>query len=127
VERLLYAIIVDKYEIEKLADGETREVLHLPYVLAPYKVAVLPLATKLADKAQEVYKLLATNGLSATFDVSGSIGKRYRRQDAIGTPYCVTFDFDSLEKATVTIRNRDSMKQETIAIDKLLDYFKKIN
>jgi glycyl-tRNA synthetase len=124
---LLYALVIDKYEIEKLPDSETREVLHLPYNLAPYKVAVLPLANKLADKAQEIYKLLVANGLSATFDVSGSIGKRYRRQDAIGTPYCITFDFDSLEKATVTIRNRDSMKQDTIAINKLLDYFEKIN
>jgi glycyl-tRNA synthetase len=127
VERLLYALIVDKYEIEKLKDGESREVLRLPYLLAPYKAAVLPLATKLSDQAQVVYKTLVASGLSVTFDVSGSIGKRYRRQDAIGTPYCITFDFDSVEKQTVTIRNRDNMKQETIAINKLIDYFQKIN
>jgi glycyl-tRNA synthetase len=127
VERLLYALIVDKYEIEKLKDNETREILHLPYSLAPYKAAVLPLATKLSDQAQVIYKTLAASGLSVTFDVSGSIGKRYRRQDAIGTPYCITFDFESVEKQTVTIRNRDTMKQETIAINQLLDYFKKNN
>jgi glycyl-tRNA synthetase len=117
---------VDKYRIETLKDNETREVLALPYALAPYKVAILPLVNKLADKAQEVYQSLVANGLTVVYDASGSIGKRYRRQDAIGTPYCVTIDFDTLEKQTVTIRHRDSMQQETIDVNKLLSFFNNI-
>jgi glycyl-tRNA synthetase len=95
----------------------------LPYVLAPYKVAVLPLATKLSEQAREIFNTIINKNISAAFDVSGSIGKRYRRQDAIGTPYCITFDFDSVEKKTVTIRDRDTMKQEVIKIEQILEYF----
>jgi glycyl-tRNA synthetase len=116
VERLFYATIVDKYEIEKLPEGETREVLKLPYCLAPYKLAVLPLTNKLNEPAQKIYSALKEQSLEVTYDTSGSIGKRYRRQDAIGTPYCLTYDFESQEKQTVTIRHRDSMKQERINI-----------
>jgi glycyl-tRNA synthetase len=125
VERLLYAIIVDALEIEKLKDNETREVLHLPFSLAPYKVAVLPLVNKLDKEAKKVFETLVESGIEAIYDVSGSIGKRYRRQDAIGTPYCITYDFEASENKTVTIRHRDSMKQERVAINKLVDFLKK--
>jgi glycyl-tRNA synthetase len=125
VERLFYALVVDKYEVEQLPDGETREILKLPYSLAPYKVAVLPLVNKLVEPTQKLYESLRTQGIEATYDTSGSIGKRYRRQDAIGTPYCITYDFDSLENQTVTIRYRDSMKQERIPIANIKDFLTK--
>jgi glycyl-tRNA synthetase len=125
VERLLYAIVVDALEIEKLKDDETREVLHLPFALAPYKVAVLPLVNKLNKEANKVFTTLVDAGIETVYDVSGSIGKRYRRQDAIGTPYCITYDFEANDDKSVTIRHRDSMKQERIAINKLVDFFKK--
>jgi glycyl-tRNA synthetase len=125
VERLFYALIVDKYEIESLKDGETRELLKLPYALAPYKLAVLPLTKELNDLAFTIYQELRTSGIEAIFDASGSIGKRYRRQDAIGTPYCCTYDFESKEKQTVTIRYRDSMKQERISISEIQAFLNK--
>ena len=92
-----------------------------PY-LAPVKVAVLPLSKKLSDEAYKVYETLITK-FYCEFDESGSIGKRYRRQDEIGTPYCVTFDFDSLEDNKVTIRDRDTMEQTRVAIDELISWF----
>jgi glycyl-tRNA synthetase len=125
VERLLYAIVNDKYEIEKLKDNDSREVLHLSYELAPYKVGVLPLTNKLNKQSKKIFNLLVNEGIEATYDASGSIGKRYRRQDAIGTPYCITYDFDSIDKKTITIRERDSMKQKRIKIDKLIEFFNK--
>ncbi len=85
---------------------------------------MLPLTNKLNDQSKEVLNLLLNNSISCAFDTSGSIGKRYRRQDAIGTPICITFDFDSLEKQDVTIRHRDSMKQERIKIDELINFIK---
>lgn len=121
VERLFYAIISNFYEVEQL-ENDSREVLRLPFDLAPYKVAVLPLTNKLNEQTKEVFDKLLNASISTTFDTSGSIGKRYRRQDAIGTPICVTFDFDSLEKQDVTIRHRDSMKQERIKISDLTKY-----
>ncbi|MDR1991341.1 MAG: glycine--tRNA ligase [Mycoplasmataceae bacterium] len=127
VERLFYAVIVDKYRIEKINDNETREVLHLPLALAPYKIAVLPLVNKLSKDAKMIYESLVEQGLEATYDVTGSIGKRYRRQDAIGTPYCLTFDFDSLTSKTVTIRDRDTMKQKRISISEIVDYLQEAN
>lgn len=92
--------------------------------LAPYKVAVLPLTKKQSDKASEVYSMLAKH-FSCEFDVAGQIGKRYRRQDAIGTPYCVTVDFDTLEDNAVTVRDRDTMEQIRLPIDELVDYISK--
>jgi glycyl-tRNA synthetase len=127
VERLFYAIIVDKYEIEKLPNDETREVLRLPYKLAPYKLAILPLTNKLNEFAHQIYQELRTSGYETTFDTSGSIGKRYRRQDAIGTPYCLTYDFESQADKTATIRHRDSMKQERIPITQIKEFLCKNN
>ena len=111
VERLLYAIIVDSYYEEKIDEENTRVVMKLIPELSPYKFAVLPLSNKLSDKAELIFNNLLSKKIIATYDGSGSIGKRYRRQDAIGTPYCITVDFDTLENDTVTIRDRDSMKQ----------------
>ena len=122
VERLLLAVLTDAYEEEALEGGETREVLHLHPALAPVKIAVLPLVNKLNDKATEVFKMLAKDFI-CEYDTSGKIGKRYRRQDSIGTPYCVTVDFDTLEKGLVTVRHRDSMKQDVVAVEDLKAYF----
>ncbi len=121
VERLLLATLTSAYEEETLENGETREVLHLNPSLAPVKVAVLPLVNKLNDKATEVYQMLIKDFV-CEYDTSGKIGKRYRRQDAIGTPLCVTIDFDTLEDDAVTIRNRDTMEQERIKINELTNY-----
>ena len=122
VERLLLAVLTDAYEEEELEGGETREVLHLHPALAPIKIAVLPLVNKLNEKATEVFKMLAKDFI-CEYDTSGKIGKRYRRQDSIGTPYCVTVDFDTLEKGLVTVRHRDSMKQDVVAVEDLKAYF----
>ena len=122
VERLLLAVLTSAYEEEALEDGETREVLHLHPALAPVKIAVLPLVNKLNDKATELFHQLS-NKYICEFDTSGKIGKRYRRQDAIGTPYCITVDFDTLENNTVTVRMRDSMEQIRLSIDELDAYF----
>ncbi len=124
VERLFYAICCDCYEEQQL-ENDTRVVMHLPYKLAPYKVAVLPLVNKLNDEAKKIFDNIIEHNISATYDTSGSIGKRYRRQDAIGTYYCITFDYDSLNDHKVTIRNRDSMEQERIDIDQVLNYLNK--
>jgi glycyl-tRNA synthetase len=124
VERLIYALLCDKYEIQQIENNESREILHIPYNIAPYKVAVLPLVNKLNDDAKVVFELLINSGISATFDTSGSIGKRYRRQDAIGTPKCITFDFETLESKKVTIRDRETMKQIRVSIEELPDFFK---
>jgi glycyl-tRNA synthetase len=91
--------------------------------MAPIKIAVLPLTNKLKDEAYEIYELLNKHFM-VQYDTSGAIGRRYRRQDAIGTPYCVTFDFDSLDDKKVTVRMRDSMEQERVSIDNLVSYFK---
>ena len=122
-DRVLLAFLCDAYNEETLEDGDTRIVLKLDKTLAPYKVAVLPLSKKLSEDAEKVYEELQEY-FSVTFDETGSIGKRYRRQDEIGTPYCVTFDFDSLEDNMVTVRDRDTMKQERIEILKLVEYLK---
>ena len=117
-------MLCDSYEEESLEDGETRVVMKLLPALAPYKVAILPLTKKQSEKASEVYSLLAKY-FNCEFDVAGQIGKRYRRQDAIGTPYCVTVDFDTLEDNTVTLRDRDTMEQIRLPIDELVDYISK--
>ena len=120
-DRFTLAVLCDAYEEEALENGETRVVMHFHPFLAPYKVAVLPLQKNLNEKAKEVLKKL-NKTFMCTYDESGSIGKRYRRQDEIGTPFCVTIDFDTLEDNTVTIRDRDTMKQERVKIDDLVSY-----
>lgn len=117
-DRVTLAFLCDSYEEEELEDGDTRVVLHLHPAIAPYKVAVLPLSKKLSDKAEEVYEMLSKKFM-CDYDETGSIGKRYRREDEIGTPYCVTVDFDTLEDNTVTIRDRDTMQQVRLKIDEV--------
>ena len=120
-DRVVLAFLCNAYEEEEI-DGDTRVVLKLHHALAPYKVAVLPLQKKaLGEKSEEIYRMLSKR-FSATYDESASIGKRYRRQDEIGTPYCVTIDFDTLDTDTVTVRERDSMAQVRIPIDSLVKY-----
>lgn len=120
-DRLFLAVLCNSYEEETLEDGETREVLRLPFNLAPVKACVLPLVKKLEGEALEVYNMLAQK-YNVDFDTSGQIGKRYRRQDVIGTPFCITFDYDSLEDKCVTVRHRDTMQQERVSIDDLDKY-----
>ena len=122
-DRVLLAFLCDAYD-EEVVDAEkndTRVVLRLHPALAPFKAAVLPLSKKLSEEALKVHDLLAKDFM-VDFDDAGSIGKRYRREDEIGTPYCITFDFDSLEDRCVTIRDRDTMQQERVAIDQLKAY-----
>ena len=123
-DRLMLAVLSEAYDEETLENGEVRTVMHFHPALAAYKVAVLPLQKNLSEKAKEVYKKLSKHFM-CTYDEAGSIGKRYRRQDEIGTPYCVTIDFDTLENNTVTIRDRDTMEQIRISIDELADYVEK--
>ena len=123
-DRLTLAVLCEAYDEEKLEDGETRVVMHFHPSIAPYKVAVLPLQKNLSDKAREVYKILS-NYFMVSYDEAGSIGKRYRRQDEIGTPMCVTIDFDTLNDNTVTIRDRDTMEQIRLTINELVDYINK--
>ncbi len=123
VDRLFLSLLVNGYHKEELEDGQFREVLKLSPKVAPITIAVLPLVKKLSDKALEVFKLLSLE-FNVEFDFAGKIGKRYRRYDAIGTPWCLTFDYDSLDDKSVTIRDRDSMEQKRIEIDKLVNYFK---
>ena len=122
-DRVTLAFLCDAYDEEVVDEekGDTRVVLRFHPALAPIKAAVLPLSKKLNDKAEEVYAMLSKRFM-VEFDDAGSIGKRYRRQDEIGTPFCITYDFDSVEDGCVTIRDRDTMAQERIAIDKLCEY-----
>ena len=121
VDRLLLAILVDAYHEEEL-ENDTREVLKINPALAPYKVNVLPLAKKYhSEKANEVYNMLAKNFMTS-YDESGSIGKRYRRADACGTPFCVTIDDETINNNTVTVRDRDTMEQITLKLDELVGY-----
>lgn len=120
VERLLLAIMCEAYQVEQLENDE-RLVLKLHPYLAPYKVAILPLSKKLSDDAMDVYETCAKH-FACTFDDAQSIGKRYRRQDSIGTPYCITVDFETANDHCVTVRNRDTMEQERVSIDNLVSY-----
>ncbi|MBP5661863.1 MAG: glycine--tRNA ligase, partial [Clostridia bacterium] len=120
-DRVTLAFLCNAFEEETLENGDTRNVLHLHPFLAPFKCAVLPLQKKLADKALELHAELAKH-FPVDYDEAGSIGKRYRRQDENGTPYCVTVDFDTLEQNTVTIRDRDTMKQITLPIDQVASF-----
>ena len=121
-DRVVLAFLCNAYEEEELEGGDTRVVLKLHHALAPYKVAVLPLQKNLTEKADPLFRDLCKL-FPCTYDVSGSIGKRYRRQDEIGTPYCVTVDFDTLEDESVTVRDRDTMQQERVKIADLKAYF----
>lgn len=122
-DRVALALLCDAYDEEKLPTGDVRTVLRLSPVLSPFKAAVLPMQKQLVDTAEQVYKRLLNNH-AVDFDVTGSIGKRYRRQDEIGTPFCVTIDFDTLDDNRVTIRDRDTMQQIRIDIDKVSAYLK---
>jgi len=124
-DRVVLAFLCNAYDEETLENGDVRNVLHLHPALAPYKAAILPLQkNKLGDKAREVYELLAKHFM-VDFDDSGAIGKRYRRQDEIGTPLCITIDFDTLEDETVTVRDRDTMAQVRMPIAELEGYIQK--
>ncbi len=120
-DRLTLATLCEAYTEEVLDNGETRVVLKFHPYIAPYKVAILPLQKNLSEKANEVYRMLAKYYM-CDYDEAGSIGKRYRRQDEIGTPYCVTIDFDTLEDGSVTVRDRDTMEQVRIKIEDLKAY-----
>ena len=123
-DRVTLAFLVDAYDEEVLDEKDTRVVMRFHPALAPVKAAVLPLAKKLGDKAIEVSDMLSKY-FNVEYDESGSIGKRYRRQDEIGTPFCICYDFDSLEDNCVTVRDRDTMEQERIAISDLVEYISK--
>ncbi len=120
-DRVTLAFLCEAYDEEEIAEGDVRTVLRFHPALAPIQVAVLPLSKKLSEQAEELNNKLSKM-FNTEFDERGSIGKRYRRQDEIGTPFCVTVDFDTLEDNTVTIRHRDSMEQERINIDDLVNY-----
>ncbi len=127
VDRMFLAVLCEAYTQEKLEDGKERIVLKLPYKLAPVKVAVFPLLKNkkdLQEKAREVFDSLKSKYM-CEYDDNGNVGKRYRRQDEIGTPYCVTIDFDTLEDSSVTVRNRDTMEQERIKIEDLESFLEK--
>ena len=120
-DRVLLAFLCDAYDEETDEKGDVRTVLHFHPALAPFKAAVLPLSKKLSDKATEIYSELSKDFM-IDFDDAGSIGKRYRRQDEIGTPICITYDFDSVEDNCVTVRDRDTMEQKRIPIAELKAY-----
>ena len=121
-DRVTLAFLTEAYDEEQVGENDTRVVMHLHPALAPIKVAVLPLSKKLAEGAGKVYEMLAENWM-CDYDEAGSIGKRYRRQDEIGTPFCLTYDFESEEDGCVTVRYRDTMEQERIKIDELTAFF----
>ena len=123
-DRLMLAVLCEAYEEEELEGGDVRTVMHFHPALAAYKAAVLPLQKNLGEKAREVYKKLSKKFM-VTYDEAGSIGKRYRRQDEIGTPFCITIDFDTLENNSVTIRDRDTMAQIRLDIDEIAPYIEK--
>ena len=124
VERSFLAFLCDAYDEEEIGEGDIRTVLRLHPALAPFKAAVLPLSKKLSDKAVEIHNELAKY-FPTDFDETGSIGKRYRREDEIGTPFCITYDFDSENDGCVTVRDTDTMQQERIKIADLREYIEK--
>ncbi|WP_443662451.1 glycine--tRNA ligase [Clostridium sp.] len=117
-DRVVLAFLVNAYDEEELKGGDLRTVLHLHPALAPFKAAVLPLSKKLSEKSLQVFDMLSKK-FNIDYDEAGSIGKRYRREDEIGTPYCITVDFDTLDDNAVTIRDRDTMEQIRVNIDEL--------
>lgn len=124
-DRVLLAFLCDAYDEETDEKGDVRTVMHFHPALAPFKAAVLPLSKKLSEKATEIYSELSKDFM-IDFDDAGSIGKRYRRQDEIGTPICITYDFDSVEDKCVTVRDRDTMEQKRIPVSELKDYISEI-
>lgn len=124
LDRLLLAVLNDAYEVQELGEDDSRELLKLNPVLAPFKVAVFPLRKKFhQEKAEEIYTMISKEFM-VSYDEAGSIGKRYRRADAIGTPYCITVDDSTLENNTVTIRDRDSMEQFVVSVDSIIEYIR---
>ena len=123
-DRVALAFLCNAYDEEEIGEGDVRTVLRLHPALATFKAAILPLTKKLSDKSDEIYDELSKYFMIDT-DVSGSIGKRYRRQDEVGTPFCITVDFDTLEDDCVTVRFRDTMEQERIKISELKDFIEK--
>lgn len=121
LDRLFLMVVSDAYDEEVLENGEIRKIMHLKPFIAPFKAAILPLSKQLNDLAKEIYDSLIPY-FALNFDTTGNIGKRYRRNDEIGTPFCITVDFDSIEDKMVTIRERDSMKQTRIEINKLKEF-----
>ena len=122
-DRVALAFLVDAYDEETIGEGDVRTVLHLHPALAPVKAAVLPLSKKLSDKALELYDELAKE-FTVDFDETGSIGKRYRREDEIGTPFCITYDFDTENDGCVTVRDRDTMEQVRIPLGEVKSYIR---
>jgi glycyl-tRNA synthetase len=121
-DRVTLAFLCQAYDEEEIGEGDVRTVLHFHPALAPVKIGVLPLSKKLSPKAEEIYKMLSKK-YNCEFDERGNIGKRYRRQDEIGTPFCITYDFESENDGAVTVRDRDTMEQERIKIEDLKAYF----
>lgn len=121
VDRVALAFMCDAYDEEIVNEKDSRTVLHLHPALSPFKAAVMPLSKKISKEAQQVHTMLAKKFM-VDYDDAGSIGKRYRRQDEIGTPYCITYDFDSKEDKCVTVRDRDTMEQERIKISELVSF-----
>jgi glycyl-tRNA synthetase len=124
VERSFLAFLVDAYDEEQIGEGDVRTVMHFHPALAPFKAAVLPLSKKLSDKAMEIHNELAKY-FPTDYDEAGSIGKRYRREDEIGTPFCITYDFESENDGCVTVRDRDTMEQVRLPISELKSYIEK--
>ena len=123
-DRVTLAFLCSAYDEEEIGEGDVRTVLHFHPAIAPVKVGVLPLSKKLSEPATKIYEELSKKW-NCEFDDRGNIGKRYRRQDEIGTPFCVTYDFDSEQDGCVTVRDRDTMEQERIKISELSDYIEK--
>ncbi|MBU8902849.1 MAG: glycine--tRNA ligase, partial [Victivallales bacterium] len=127
LDRTFLALLCKAYDEEVIGEAkdgkaaDVRTVLRFPATIAPIQVAILPLSKKLSENAKDLYNKL-NRYFRCEFDVTGSIGKRYRRQDEIGTPYCITFDFESVDDNAVTVRHRDSMEQERVAVTELRDY-----
>ena len=120
----MLAVLSEAYEEETLEGGDTRVVMHFHPAIAAYKCAVLPLQKNLSEKAKEIYNNLRKHFM-CTYDDAGSIGKRYRRQDEIGTPFCVTIDFETQENGTVTVRERDTMSQIRLSAEEVAPYIEK--
>lgn len=120
-DRVTLAFLCEAYDEEEIGEGDVRTVMHFHPALAPVKAAVLPLTKKLKEQSFELYSKLAKK-FNVEYDEAGQIGKRYRRQDEIGTPFCITYDFDTLEDNCVTVRDRDTMAQERVNIDSLVSY-----
>ena len=121
-DRVVLAFLCSAYDEEEIGEGDVRTVLHFHPALAPVKIGILPLSKKLNEGAEKIYDRLSQK-YNCEFDDRGNIGKRYRRQDEIGTPFCVTYDFDSETDGCVTVRFRDSMEQERVPIDSLEAWF----